>query len=484
MALKKAKDPASWQARVQAYCYELWGRGGFESLRPKTWARWWKSDARKQLSEWEFANWVVLPWCAHHAMTDPENRRKALSFADLKDIKKRQAAAVKTGEWYKKIFIDPAAYIARRDANPPAKEEIPDEEIDVGNLEQPPRDPGNLRRVYAKVNLPDYELTKITPQAVLIWVEQMTDAFADRGEFPTLQCLANFIHHMPTLDWDDAVVACRTMSALFHTEEQQEKESLRRMVERAMRPDPVPEKRKEKPSPDAPKVRPGSKWETRTGAAGAVTVTEGKKGGKKYRIWGHPVTAVIRWMGSDAWTFDDVRLALKELGVPDVGDNTVKAQLIAGRKGGDCDGRGPAAELTGDQQNILNTMLEGRTDGEGEEPAPGRRPGREDEPEAEGRAPRGRVPGKHPESPEVHRNGKRDVSANGKAPEVRAADEPARLRRRAGGPGPGKKDRQGGVGKKPGQRDRDRGKPVVGKGRSADDNRQGRKKARGKLKRR
>lgn len=79
------------------------------------------------------------------------------------------------------------------------------------------------------------------------------------------------------------------------------------------------------------------------------TVTQGERGGKRYTLFGHPVTAVLRWMGTDAWTVEQSRAALTAMGIEDVADATLTAQLRAGRKGE----RGPAAELTEDQINQL-----------------------------------------------------------------------------------------------------------------------------------
>jgi hypothetical protein len=392
------------------------------------WEKWFRTPAAKEMSEFEFARDVALPFVCHtHLGMDTLTRgpiRDYLAYADLKQIKARRKLNLEygKGEWYKRVVLEPAARIAKTEAVPPTPDDDPDEQVEVGRLEQPPRDrdPRLIRFHTAAARPLPFDLTKISPQAVLIWAEQVTDAFADEGHFPTIGCLIDLIHRRTSLDRDEAVVAARTLAALFHTELEQEKAELRRMVERAERPPPAPEEPQEERPPGAPKVRPTSKFETRTGAAGAVTVTEGKKGGKKYRIWGHPVTAVLRWMGGDAWTFDDARTALKLLGVPDVGDNTVKAQLLAGRKGGDCDGRGPAAPLSMDQQNTLNLMIEEKTDGP--EQVRGGRPAGEDRAEAPGAAPAGR--------------GAQRAKDGKTRPPVRPADEPARVRGRTGGAAP------------------------------------------------
>ena len=58
-------------------------------------------------------------------------------------------------------------------------------------------------------------------------------------------------------------------------------------------------------------------------------------------VFGHRVTAVIRWMGTDAWSFAEARDAFMQLGVP-VADATIRTQLAAGRNGQ----RGLPAELS------------------------------------------------------------------------------------------------------------------------------------------
>ncbi len=87
--------------------------------------------------------------------------------------------------------------------------------------------------------------------------------------------------------------------------------------------------------------------------AGAnVVISAGKKDGKRYDFEGHPVTAVLRWMGKSAWKFEDARNVLNKLGLNEVADGTLKAQLGAGKNGL----RGPAASLTETQVAKLETL--------------------------------------------------------------------------------------------------------------------------------
>lgn len=73
----------------------------------------------------------------------------------------------------------------------------------------------------------------------------------------------------------------------------------------------------------------------------------------KPTLFGFPITAVIRWMGKDDWTFAPTRQVLATLGVV-VADSTIHAQLRAGKLGQ----RGEPATLTEAQANQLYEALD------------------------------------------------------------------------------------------------------------------------------
>ncbi len=73
---------------------------------------------------------------------------------------------------------------------------------------------------------------------------------------------------------------------------------------------------------------------------------------KRPKIFNHPTTAVIRWMGTDCWDFDEAKTALTEMGA-DVSDITIRIQLRAGKTGD----RGPPAKLTDEEINTLYECL-------------------------------------------------------------------------------------------------------------------------------
>ncbi len=63
------------------------------------------------------------------------------------------------------------------------------------------------------------------------------------------------------------------------------------------------------------------------------------------QIFGYPVTAVLRWMGVEGWSFADARAAINAFGAGGISDTTIRIQLPAGRKGD----RGAPAPITKQQ---------------------------------------------------------------------------------------------------------------------------------------
>jgi hypothetical protein len=74
-----------------------------------------------------------------------------------------------------------------------------------------------------------------------------------------------------------------------------------------------------------------------------VEVTQGQKGGRRYDLFGHPVTAVIRWMGKAGWDKAKAKKGLAKMGI-ECSDTTVGIQLRAGAAGNT--DRGDPAVLT------------------------------------------------------------------------------------------------------------------------------------------
>jgi hypothetical protein len=68
---------------------------------------------------------------------------------------------------------------------------------------------------------------------------------------------------------------------------------------------------------------------------------------KRVKIFGHPTTAILRWMGSNEWGWQDAKRVLVLCGA-DVSDTTVKIQIRNGQRGGSDYGEVP--ELTSAQK--------------------------------------------------------------------------------------------------------------------------------------
>lgn len=85
-----------------------------------------------------------------------------------------------------------------------------------------------------------------------------------------------------------------------------------------------------------------------------IPVTILKKSPKKSRkMFGRPVTHIIRWMGAEGWDKDQAFQVLRSLDI-EVAVGTVHAQLRGGVKGN----RGEIPELTEDQIDQLYDLLD------------------------------------------------------------------------------------------------------------------------------
>lgn len=77
-------------------------------------------------------------------------------------------------------------------------------------------------------------------------------------------------------------------------------------------------------------------------------------GTPRMSLFGQPVTAVIRWMGVNEWTFPMAKKALQEGLLIPVSDSTIRCQLRGAIDGS----RGDPAKLTKEQAEKLNKCLE------------------------------------------------------------------------------------------------------------------------------
>lgn len=86
---------------------------------------------------------------------------------------------------------------------------------------------------------------------------------------------------------------------------------------------------------------------------GVAPVSKGKpkEDGKRKKIYGYPATSVIRWMGKEGFSYEEAAKVLKHFGC-DTAKNTVKIQLVAGKRGE----RGDPADLTLTQERELHKI--------------------------------------------------------------------------------------------------------------------------------
>lgn len=95
------------------------------------------------------------------------------------------------------------------------------------------------------------------------------------------------------------------------------------------------------PLDDAPAVKTTS---------GVITKSVGVR--TRTKMWGIPITSIIRWMGTEGWSFAKAKQVVKGLDM-DVADATIRAQLGAGKRGS----RGEPARLTDDQANHIYSLV-------------------------------------------------------------------------------------------------------------------------------
>jgi hypothetical protein len=260
----------------------------------------------------------------------------------------------------------------------PEERKKPKTKIFIGTLDPKVREAGDLTKIYYPRENTPTEIKGLEPIQVYKWAERVRNVYEQEGEFITVHALIQFAQkmHRQTEKYDPAspdvsavleaqrkadlhVQTIKELYAVEYKQEVADREATRRAWEA-----------KHCGPRDA--AEEGAKNQFRNRAAGTVVLpvqntapsvevrtTEGKGGGRRFWVFGHPVTAVIRWMGANAWTGDDVRAALKKLGIADVNDTTIQCQLIAGRKGApDYGGRGEPAALTPPQEEALEVLVD------------------------------------------------------------------------------------------------------------------------------
>ncbi len=80
--------------------------------------------------------------------------------------------------------------------------------------------------------------------------------------------------------------------------------------------------------------------------------TKGTRKQVRAQVFGYSITAVLRWMGKEGWTFEDAAVVCATIGAAKIADVTIRLQLKAGKDGL----RGPAAPITASQAKQLRQM--------------------------------------------------------------------------------------------------------------------------------
>lgn len=204
----------------------------------------------------------------------------------------------------------------------------PPEKIDIGRLEPEQVSSEGLKKVYAPRGKCPVPFGGTGPAEVLNWCEQVREVHRDRGEFLTVCGLKNYAIH--NADYYRKVFA--TICELYADENRAETERAAAMANRII-------KEEVKPEPAAAKP-------TMTNTAkdvGGIKVekSESPNGTIRAKVFGMPVTALIRWMAWEAWKEDQVKTALARLDLSVIKDTTIRAQYTSGQKGN----KGPHGEI-------------------------------------------------------------------------------------------------------------------------------------------
>ena len=190
----------------------------------------------------------------------------------------------------------------------------------------------------------------ITRDTIFDWVERLLDYYEGRGIWLTNSALKSWrgwliissmkqVHNRyMTKEEADLTDACmneilRSRKEPYEfTAEYANAEYMRRLglsKQQAIEQKPVVNQAATVPVEEAPpkvkkEVKPAKTIKKVKGLD--LKVSEGHKGGKRYFLNEHPITSVIRWMGSEAWTKKEVQSALDKLGA-EVMEATVMAQI-------------------------------------------------------------------------------------------------------------------------------------------------------------
>lgn len=280
--------------------------------------------------------------------------------------KKRVVAPASSGCWYCDKLI-PYGYLGCPEharqvqadiiKTPVARKTV--EVPDVGHLRGTARD-FDGRVFYAVKGRGPIALASLSPADVLQWAEDTRDSYEDGGRIVTvgaLKLLATSALAVRGGAWaDDSVVVCGILDQLYPHEAEGRTAADEAFLARPVTKNALDGSAPPKKGADAPKTDRGTvakiaidiKNDTKIEAAAVSTGS----GAKRFNIFGHVVTAVIRWMGAHRWTVDQAQRAIAKIGLP-VAPATVQAQIRGGMTGT----RGEPADLTEDQIAALEALI-------------------------------------------------------------------------------------------------------------------------------
>jgi hypothetical protein len=232
--------------------------------------------------------------------------------------------------------------------DPVGKDESPElqpsEGVSDGSPDEPqpePRSSKGLKKIAAIAGKSPIPLPEDVGnrQNLLAWCENVRDHFEEQGKFLTVPALMVLVRSEAKNVAEGAALALK-VKGIYDRE-----------VKAVAKVGDTPQTPK---GDTQPQQSPAPKAKAVISESENGKVSQGTGGGKRYDLFGHPVTGVLRWMGKNGWKFAQARAALDKLGI-DCADGTLTAQLGAGAKGK----RGDPSPVTPEQAAKLTAAAGG-----------------------------------------------------------------------------------------------------------------------------
>jgi hypothetical protein len=220
----------------------------------------------------------------------------------------------------------------------------PSEGVSDGSPDEPqpePRSSKGLKKLAAVAGKSPIPLPEDVGnrQNLLAWCENVRDHFEEQGKFLTVPALMVLVRSEAKNVAEGAALALK-VKGIYDRE-----------VKAVAKVGDTPQTPK---GDTQPQQSPAPKAKAVISESENGKVSQGTGGGKRYDLFGHPVTGVLRWMGKQGWKFAQARAALDKLGI-DCADGTLTAQLGAGAKGK----RGDPSPVTPEQAAKLTAAAGG-----------------------------------------------------------------------------------------------------------------------------